>query len=1398
VLSGFIGLLCLGYLPACTPQQILIPDVVGMLQSAAEPVLADLGLAIGNVTQSHSDTVPAGAVIGQIPAAGTKAEPGTAVDLEISLGAEVSDATVPSVVGFSEADGRGAITAAGFIVGRVTTKHSPTIPSGVIISQNPNGGIVAARGTSVSIVVSSGPEVSTVPEVTGMSQSAAVSLLERSNLETGLVTSEYSASVPKGFVIRQNPVAGVHVASQTAVSLVVSLGTQPAIVPNVVGMLRANAESQALAAGLSLGGVTEAYHGTIPAGIVLTQNPAAGTQVLPGTAISFVISRGPEPVAIPNVVGMTQELAQSTITSAGFAVGAVTESFSISIPVGAVVSQSPDADSAAVPGTAIGLVISKGPQPTTVPNIVDATQTTAQALLESVGLAIGTVALAYSATVPTGNVMNQSPGAGTATHYGQTVDITVSQGARPVTVPDVVGTAEAAARIALSLSGLSTGTVSMACSEGVPMGTVISQHPAADTSVPPGTSVVLTVSLGTVEMSLHVQAWREAANGALSDKQFKYSLYSSRSLMVHNPEVYLQADAVWMEEIAGAYGGWQAEYSHRDRLNDNAYWTDAGQAINDAFRKDIQEDGTEFQWADFQWQNHRQNAVQARSLYDARAPFLSWADTRLPLLWNAIKGIGWKTPLLTLAEALYFQMRAEGKTVYVLVSDAERAYVAEVNGATASLFDPLTGQTISKAQILGSIVLAMNQRNAWYPLMGRDDSGIDTGLGTVVSTYCSASAQPSLTVFEQSILSDLTTSTEILSDLDERWAVFFAGRFGKQWSWRAAPLRELMKPLVYARYAECGNHYADNPYEITALNMVITEMGNRLSPAAAALAGAVKQVSTQSLSTVMAAAGNKYLNWFGRTDSASEWVYGEYFMLWLPNFDDKTISKVGDCFVEACNTGAALVISGVPGWNVWLTNWWELNEGGGHVIAGVYASGDGKTLSNGLYNPNSGACTHGPLWSANGVFAYPLIYKPRTGFITTGQSCNAVCFSPFDAPFVSVGYPSAITMLTEVATSEPGNLLATGDTSNPLPESVSAYRNSLEPLQVSWEAFRFRPLSTGLVAVPVIAGSVQTDAELALVYADLMPGKVTSDYSASVPAGLVIGSVPSAGISVVAGTAVDLVISQGPQYLKSSDYFVSTPGFGIEYRVTDSRSSLDEHAWGVFQDCDSSNDFAMTLNGATLTNSLGGELAHTWTGRNYLLLNWASPVRNQGNFFRDGLMLPTQFLFGDTWSFVRTAVYNVQNQGALTIGGETFPDCIRINVDDTTNSSDSFRGEGYLIMARNVGVVQLSFDRGADGTHVAYDYVSRGNYAKHTLSGTVTIGGAAAAGSIVQIHNASWGTRAVTDILGQFSIAAYGPEIVLRVGEDANDDGILDFAAEWPKEYPVHAITSDRTVTVAF
>lgn len=1390
LLIGVIGLTGSVVLSACNPQQIQVPDVVGMFQSAADPALANAGLVVGNVTQTYSDTVPAGAVIEQNPAAGTNVNPGAAVNLVVSLGAVLTTATVPSVVGFSEADGRSAIIAAGFTVGTVTTSHSATIPSGGIISQNPSGGTSATLTASISFVVSSGPQFSTVPNVVGMSQSAAESLLARADLVTGTVTQEYSNTVPKGYIIRQDPVSVAQVAFNTPVNIVVSLGTQPTVVPNVIGMLEANVESHFLSAGLTLGVVSEAFSGTVPVGIVISQSPEAGANVPPGTAVNIVVSKGPEPIVVPNVIGFAQAFAQSTLISAGFTIGAVTESFSTLIPAGAVVSQIPDSDSTAIPGTAVSLVVSKGPQPTIVPNVVGTTQTTAQTLLQGSGLVVGTVTLAYSDTVPSGNVIGQNPNAGTATYYGQAVDLTVSRGVRPVTVPNVIGMTETAGRNALTQAGLSTGTVSTACSESVPMGSILSQNPLANASVPPGTAVTVTVSSGTFEMSLHAQAWREAANSAGSDKQFKYALYSSRSLMVHNPEVYLQADAVWMEQITQVYGGWQAEYLHRDRLNDDAYSMDVAQSINSAFSKDIRKDGTEFQWSEFQWQNHRQNVVQTHNLYDSRAPFLSWADTRLPLLWNAMKGIGWKTPYLSLAEALYFEMRAEDKTVYLLVSDAERAYVAEVDGASTDLFDPLTGQSISKAQVLGNIVLAMNQRYAFYPLMGRDDTALDTGLAAVATAYCAGSVQPSLTAFESSLLSNLTSSTEISSDLDERWAVFFASRFGKQWSWRAAPLRELMKPLVYERYAECGNRYSDNPYEISALNMVITEMGNRLSPAAAALAAVVNHSSSQSLTSVMDAAGNKYLAWFERSDSDSEWVYGEYFMTWLPNFDDKVISKVGDCFVEACNVGAALVLADVPGWSVWISNWWNLRKSGGHVIAGIYTAGDARTLSNGLYNPDDGVCTHGPLWSAGGGLAYPLIYEPRTGFLTTGQTSP---YSAFDAPFTSMGYSYGITMLTEAATSEPENLLATGIYySDPLPESVGAYKNSLGSLQSSWQAFQFRPLSAGLVTVPNLAGLAQTDAEYALVHGDLMPRTVSHAYSATVPAGKVINAIPSVGTLVTAGSAVDLTISQGPQPLKSTDYFVSTPGYGIEYQLTDTQSSLDEHVWAVFQDSDSSNDFVMTLNGATLSNSLGGRFAWSNGNREYLMFMSGFPDEDHGAFFMKGLMLPTEFLGGDAWSLGGTASYSVQDQGTVTVGGKTFPNCIKINIDDTVNSS------GYLLMAQNVGVIQLSFDRSADGTHIAYDYISQGNYAKHSISGTVTVGSIPAIGKVVQIHNASCGTRAITNALGYFSLQVYGPEIVLRIGDDVNNDGTLDSGSDWPKRYPVHAITSDRTVTVAF
>ena len=115
--------------------------------------------------------------------------------------------------------------------------------------------------------------------------------------------------------------------------------------------------------GLAVGAVTTANSATVPSGIVISQNPAAGASVVTGTAVALVVSLGPAPVnvTVPNVVGQTQTVAQSAITGAGLTVGAISSSSSATVPAGQVISQTPLAGASAVTGTSVAFVLSSGP-----------------------------------------------------------------------------------------------------------------------------------------------------------------------------------------------------------------------------------------------------------------------------------------------------------------------------------------------------------------------------------------------------------------------------------------------------------------------------------------------------------------------------------------------------------------------------------------------------------------------------------------------------------------------------------------------------------------------------------------------------------------------------------------------------------------------------------------------------------------------------------------------------------------------------------------------------------------------------------------------------------------------------------------------------------------------------
>jgi len=288
----------------------------------------------------------------------------------------------------------------------------------------------------------------------------------------------------------------------------VQIGSSPpptVLVPNVVGQTQAAATSAITSAGLTAGTVAQQSSTTVASGSVISESPAAGTSVASGAAVNLVVSSGappPTPVAVPNVVGQTQAAATSAISAAALTVGAITQQSSSTVASGNVISESPAAGASVAKGSAVNLVVSSGapaPGQVAVPNVVGETEATATSAITSAGLTAGTVTQQSSTTVASGNVITESPAAGTSVASGAAVSLVVSSGApppTPVAVPNVVGQTQAAATSAISGAGFTVGAVAQESSTTVASGSVISQNPAAGVDSASGSAVDLVVSTG--------------------------------------------------------------------------------------------------------------------------------------------------------------------------------------------------------------------------------------------------------------------------------------------------------------------------------------------------------------------------------------------------------------------------------------------------------------------------------------------------------------------------------------------------------------------------------------------------------------------------------------------------------------------------------------------------------------------------------------------------------------------------------------------------------------------------------------------------------------------------------------------------------------------------------------
>lgn len=226
--------------------------------------------------------------------------------------------TMPTTTGRDLADVQADLGAIG-LASSVEEEFSDDVQSGIVTHSDPDGGSSVHKSTNVQLYVSKGIDMKDVPNVVGKGQDEASRTLTDAGLALGAVTDAYSEEVPPGQVISQSVAAGTSLAHDSTVDVVLSKGREPRTVPTLTGKGASAAKSSIEALGL-VASPTEAYSDTVPEGQVISQQTREGSTVYRGDSVSYTVSKGPEMVTVPDVVGLQRQEAHDKLEGAGFTV----------------------------------------------------------------------------------------------------------------------------------------------------------------------------------------------------------------------------------------------------------------------------------------------------------------------------------------------------------------------------------------------------------------------------------------------------------------------------------------------------------------------------------------------------------------------------------------------------------------------------------------------------------------------------------------------------------------------------------------------------------------------------------------------------------------------------------------------------------------------------------------------------------------------------------------------------------------------------------------------------------------------------------------------------------------------------------------------------------------------
>lgn len=304
LIGAFFGIRAL-----TTKEQAIVPDGTGKPVQAALAILQNAGFQtqVERVTSS----APRDRVLRQDPQPRSRVDKGSTVTLTVSNGPGTS--AVPDLVGQGRLAARRALTKAGFKIAE-RRSNSDTVTTDRVISTAPDAGASVERGSTVTLVISSGKQRVTVASVVGQDVDDARSTLDDLGLK--ISTKEVASdSQDPGTVLAQDPAGGTSVAKGSSVTLTVAKAPEDVAVPDVSGKDESAAINALGDAGLVPNEVTQPVQTAEEDGQVLSQSPKSGKKVKKGSRVTITVGRF-DPSLDPEGTDTTTTTTPATTTTA--------------------------------------------------------------------------------------------------------------------------------------------------------------------------------------------------------------------------------------------------------------------------------------------------------------------------------------------------------------------------------------------------------------------------------------------------------------------------------------------------------------------------------------------------------------------------------------------------------------------------------------------------------------------------------------------------------------------------------------------------------------------------------------------------------------------------------------------------------------------------------------------------------------------------------------------------------------------------------------------------------------------------------------------------------------------------------------------------------------------------